>query len=1085
MKQKTKKTIELVNFLHHILNKKKLLKSNQSMVLAISGGQDSISLFFIFLQLKDQWNWKLSIIYCNHLWQKDSFYTMLHLFKLAYLLNIPIYLTVTLQNIFTEQKARNWRSLTFQRITGFYLFSLIVLGHSKSDRVETGLFNLFRGSSTKGVSSLNWTKVVLKDCFFKLSKTQLNQTSYLNKNIIFVKTCFIFWERKNTNLKQKLCMGQGPYIAFPFYGSQIEDLSVKSSKCFWLWVVSLFTDKSLTPKGALTAMYSPNKRYEALPRIKDTGNRLPDIAEGDVRRCNRLPDIAEGDVRQSIDLTSNIAFGDVTTAMLLKGGNALPDIDEGDVRQSIAFGYIIEGNANSFSENIKNSNKIYHKKTKKTSVLMHLLRSMISQIDLTNNIKNENKNINIFKSLKPKQLKNYTPKLFLTNCSIYLISNKSRTLASYVLKLNPAKREYFTDKEKMNFNKYYKNWKETKKNLLRDKFLIKTYDKKKNTNYNNIFPNLLLTSPKAMYGYRLPPLTSPLRDTNKVTSNIAEGDVTTAMLVVTPPSAMLDVTLLDVTLLDVTLSGQRPVFIKFLFPTCYRFVLINQSQRRSTKIFVLLLKPPQDIFLKKKSLYAQQRDKSCTYCSFPLNSKLINKKSITNIIKKFLMRKVEVHFKRKFLTKTKKKRFKNFQHHIFALPLLTSRIPYKAMSGNASPQSQSYRDRLPLLTPPSAMYGNAMNFLDTFVYTSTIGKEEKQKLLKQKSKGKNQELQALTKTLFLVRSKEPSLYPFAWKFLSRLSKHEYLLVRPFLSLTRFDLKKICNSWKIPLFPDQSNQKLKYQRNRIRKQILPTLRFFFNPQIDTTISQFIEIINSEQEYMDFITGRIVKKIQYKKETVVQLETSFLAVLPIALRRMVMKQFLEKIMNGFKFFDIEKVLQQVSIERGLIRQEDTFLIKKKQKKINKLLFKSERKNAKLQASTKTLFLVRSKEQSKALPDKVTSPLRDTNKVTSNIAEGDVTTNIAVVTSPSAMLDVTLFVSLKGDVTLSGNARPWKKSQLETKNLNKKHTRGRGQKDVLVDLINKKKTRCKIYKLIFFPKTGSIFLQSQRVFFIKKDY
>ena len=823
MKQKTKKTVELVNFLHHILNKKKLLKSNQSMVLAISGGQDSISLFFIFLQLKDQWNWKLSIIYCNHLWQKDSFYTMLHLFKLAYLLNIPIYLTVTLQNIFTEQKARNWRSLTFQRITGFYLFSLIVLGHSKSDRVETGLFNLFRGSSTKGVSSLNWTKVVLKDCFFKLSKTQLNQTS--NKNNIFVKTEFTFWERKNTNLKQKqplrqciFCLGQGPYIAFRIFYF-VGD--VKSSKSFWLWLLT-----------------SP----------------------------------------------SNIAFGDVK-------------MSEKRYAQLFTDKSLNNYYTNSFSENIKNSNKIYHKKTKNTSVLIHLLRSMISQIDLTNNIKNENKNINIFKSLKPKQLKNYTLlqkkskknkkkihlkqkknknvthfyfffctlfffvlKFFLTNCSIYLISNKSRTLVYYVLKLNHAKREYFTDKEKMNFNKYNKNWKETKKNLCMDKFLIKTYDKKKNT----------------------------------------------------------------------TLDKKN----------------------------------------KKKKTKKQKNKKYIFFFLLPLN-----KKSITNIIKKFLMRKVEVHFKRKFLTKTflcaaklrillyfffkkklkknraacaaslvkilgqnfkskefikyqnQKKRFKNFQHHIFA-----------------------------------------SNLLDTFIYINnyyTIGKEKKQ----------NRRKQALTKTLvynrykretlFLVRSKEQSkalpyiaegdvrrgnalpyiaegdvrrgnrLPPFggnASKFLSRLYKHEYLLVRPFLSLTRFDLKKVCNSWKIPLFPDQSNQKLKYQRNRIRKQILPTLRFFFNPQIDTTISQFIEIINSEQEYMNFITGRIVKKIQYKKETVVQLETSFLAVLPIALRRMVIKQFLEKIMNGrspFKFFDIEKLLQQVSISRGLIRQEDKKEEKKKKK------------------------------------------------------------------------------------------------------------------------------------------------------------
>ena len=184
MKQKT---IELVKFLHNLYIKKKVLKSNQSMILAISGGQDSISLLFIFLQLKDQWNWKLKIIYCNHLWQKDSFYSFLHLFKLAYLLNIDIYLAVTLQQVLTEQKARDWRSLTFQRITGFYLFTVVLTGHSKSDRIETGFFNLFRGSGTQGIGSLNWKRVILKDNFFKCNRNHLFQSSILfEKRIKFL-----------------------------------------------------------------------------------------------------------------------------------------------------------------------------------------------------------------------------------------------------------------------------------------------------------------------------------------------------------------------------------------------------------------------------------------------------------------------------------------------------------------------------------------------------------------------------------------------------------------------------------------------------------------------------------------------------------------------------------------------------------------------------------------------------------------------------------------------------------------------------------------------------------------------------------
>lgn len=203
------------------------------------------------------------------------------------------------------------------------------------------------------------------------------------------------------------------------------------------------------------------------------------------------------------------------------------------------------------------------------------------------------------------------------------------------------------------------------------------------------------------------------------------------------------------------------------------------------------------------------------------------------------------------------------------------------------------------------------------------------------------------------------------------------------------MKKICNSWKIPLFPDQSNQKLKYQRNRIRKQILPALRFFFNPQIDTTLYQFIEILKGEQEYMDFLTTRLVNEIQYKKQTTVELETSFINVLPLPIRRKVIKQFLEKILKkNYKFFDVEKFLQQIFMSKTMIKQEDALLSKKDQKKRNE---------------KKITFL-------------------ETNQII--------------------------------------------------------------QQDVLVNLINQKKGRYKIYKLIFFPKIATIFLQSHRTFFIKRN-
>ena len=611
MKQKT---IELVNFLHQLVIKKKLLKSNQSMILAISGGQDSISLLFIFIQLKDQWNWKLSIIYCNHLWQKDSFYTMLHLFKLSYLLNVPLYLAVTLQKVLTEQKARNWRSLTFQRITGFYLFSIIITGHSKSDRIETGFFNLFRGSGTQGVGSFNWTKIKIKDYFFKLNKNNLKQRD----------------------------------MNYP--------MLLKSS----------ITDTTST---------------------RDTGFEIKEKRSMLRYASHRI----EGAFKIEEKADSNLRFEKAVCA----------------------------------------------------------------------------------------------PFIPLLRIGHYTALFRSAALS------------------------------ETK-----IKFLV-----------------LGLTS------------SVEKKQTKIVCISSHEGEMST-----------------QIKMRTLSMSDA---------PTNKNIVFIRQTAS-----------------LTKTTFYA----------------------------------------------------FNNFK----SIPLLKG---YAMRSKKASEVK---------------IFDFKREVCTTFIPLLRIGH--------QSSCGAN----------YIARNVSLLI---GTRFLSHFYKNEYILVRPFLSLTRFDLKKICNSWKIPLFPDQSNQKLKYQRNRIRKQILPTVRFFFNPQIDTTLYQFIEIINSEQEYMDFLTARIVKEIQfYQKQTIVELETSFINVLPLPIRRKVIKQFLMRFLprrgmhkKNLTFFGVEQFLQQISMSCFLKEQ------KRNEKKIK--FFK-------------------------------------------------------------------------------------------TKYLHKEK-----QKDFLVNIINQKQDKCKLYKLFFFPKTGSIFLQSQRVFFIKK--
>ncbi len=71
--------------------------------------------------------------------------------------------------------------------------------------------------------------------------------------------------------------------------------------------------------------------------------------------------------------------------------------------------------------------------------------------------------------------------------------------------------------------------------------------------------------------------------------------------------------------------------------------------------------------------------------------------------------------------------------------------------------------------------------------------------------------------------------------------------RPLLKMHRFEIRQFIRFWKLPIYSDQSNKKTNFSRNKVRKQLMPTLRVFFNPQIDTVLLNFAEIRKGEQLY----------------------------------------------------------------------------------------------------------------------------------------------------------------------------------------------------------------------------------------------
>lgn len=155
-----RRSIELVNSVGFLLRKRGSLASQTSALIAISGGQDSMCLAGAMTQIQKQWRARIGVVACNHLWQEDSFYSVFHVARVSFLLRQSFcFAPVVCKGVHcNEGEARIWRHNIVQRLASFYQYHGVCTGHTGSDRIETLLFNLMRGSGKRGLSSLCWSR---------------------------------------------------------------------------------------------------------------------------------------------------------------------------------------------------------------------------------------------------------------------------------------------------------------------------------------------------------------------------------------------------------------------------------------------------------------------------------------------------------------------------------------------------------------------------------------------------------------------------------------------------------------------------------------------------------------------------------------------------------------------------------------------------------------------------------------------------------------------------------------------------------------------------------------------------------------
>lgn len=153
---------QFINKFEQFSRKQKLITNKDKIIVAVSGGLDSVILLFCLQKLQKQLNLELIIAHLNHSLRGDAsdlderFVQDLASNDETKFISeqIDVKSYAQKQNLSIETAARELRYQFLEKIRTEFQFTSIATGHHADDQAETVLQNLFRGSGWKGVGGI-------------------------------------------------------------------------------------------------------------------------------------------------------------------------------------------------------------------------------------------------------------------------------------------------------------------------------------------------------------------------------------------------------------------------------------------------------------------------------------------------------------------------------------------------------------------------------------------------------------------------------------------------------------------------------------------------------------------------------------------------------------------------------------------------------------------------------------------------------------------------------------------------------------------------------------------------------------------
>ncbi len=144
------------------IQKFRMIEKGETVLVAVSGGSDSVTLLYLLLELKKPWKLKLGILHVNHqLRGKASDQDEAFVRRLAHRSGVPIYVArVQVKQKAKEEKssleeaAREARYHFFEKTAEAKHTQKIAVAHTQDDQAETVLMRVITGTGLQGLQAI-------------------------------------------------------------------------------------------------------------------------------------------------------------------------------------------------------------------------------------------------------------------------------------------------------------------------------------------------------------------------------------------------------------------------------------------------------------------------------------------------------------------------------------------------------------------------------------------------------------------------------------------------------------------------------------------------------------------------------------------------------------------------------------------------------------------------------------------------------------------------------------------------------------------------------------------------------------------